>query len=191
MKPFSLIAAVDRNYGIGKDNHLPWPRLHGDLSYFAQVTTGVGDNAVIMGRKTWESFPETVRPLQKRLNIVLTKDLTVALPAGVLRASTLDEALEKAKKYEEIFVIGGGTVYAEAIRHPSCNTIYITEIEGSFSCDTFFPHFDKKKFLEVSKSAVQEESGLEYYFVVYKSTIAGLESSSSLPQQNRLHPDLL
>ncbi|MEK7524346.1 MAG: dihydrofolate reductase [Patescibacteria group bacterium] len=166
---FSLIAAADKKLGIGKDNKLPW-NLPGDLAYFNKITKGSGKNAIIMGRSTWESLPPKRRPLKDRLNIVLTHQNDLALPDGAFKASSLDDALKIAAQHnaEEVFVIGGAKVFAETIAHPSCHQIYLTEIDGIFECDTFFPHIDHQKFKNISAGPVQEENGIRYSFVKYK-----------------------
>ena len=169
---FSVIAAADKNLGIGINNELPW-RLRDDLKYFSTITTEAPEgkiNAVIMGRKTWESLPGKVRPLKGRLNVVLSRG-EVDVPEGVLVASSIDDALEKLgemDEVEEVFIIGGANVYAQAVSHPLCKKIYLTEIDGKFECDAFFPEFSKDKFKKISESDIQEEDGLEYRFIVYE-----------------------
>src|SRR3989338_9032681 len=93
---FTIIISRDRNGGIGKDNELAC-RLAGDLKHFSKVTRGVTvsdmKNAVIMGRRTWESLPENKRPLAGRVNVVLTRQEDYEVPDGVRVYSDLDEAL--------------------------------------------------------------------------------------------------
>lgn len=168
---FSLIAAADSKMGIGKNGKLPWDlKLPTDLAFFHKTTCGRGKNAVIMGRTTWESIPKNRRPLKERLNIVLTHQNSYPLPAEVLRSASLEETLQKAgqKNAEEIFVIGGAKVFAEAICHPNCTTIFLTEVSGDFKCDTFFPKIDPAKFKKVSESATREENGIKFRFVKYQ-----------------------
>lgn len=171
---FALIAAVDQKMGLGKNNTLPW-RLPGELQHFSQITTEVknphGVNAVIMGRKTWESLPNRSKPLAHRINVVLSRETTFPLPEGVIAATSLSEALEKLKDIkdiENIFVIGGGKVFEEAIKHPLCQKIYMTQIEADFQCDTFFPPIDSKVFQLVESSDTQEENKLKYQYLTYK-----------------------
>ena len=162
---FFLIAAVDKNYGIGKNNDLPW-KLPSDLAYFSEKTKGNGRNAVIMGRRTWESF--NGRALKNRMNIVISRS-EVRVPVGVFVAENIDEGLTIAHQHkcEETFVIGGGKIYEEALKHPGCAGIYLTEIDGEFDCDTFFPKFDKTIFKKVEESDLREENGLSFKFVKY------------------------
>lgn len=165
---FSLIAAVDSKMGIGKNGHLPW-KLPSDLAYYHTKTVGNGNNAVIMGRLTWESLPEKFRPLPKRKNIVITRNSTLELPAGVARSESLEKALAVAENLmpDDIFIIGGSQIFADAIAHPDCAKIYLTEIEGNFVCDTFFPKIPQK-FKKISASEISEENGIKFRFCVYQ-----------------------
>lgn len=165
---FALIAAVDKKLGIGKNNTLPW-RLPADLSYFSHLTTSNGNNAVIMGRKTWESLPASHRPLKNRLNIVISSNNEYKVPSGVIVASSLDEGLKRAgeERVEAVFVIGGGSVFKESLTHSECEVIYLTEINAVFNCDTFFPEFDKNTFKKVEESPLHEENGIRFRFVKY------------------------
>ena len=175
MRIFDIVAAIDLNLGMGKAGKLPW-RLPGDLSHFKEITMATvaqgKKNAVIMGRKTWESLPEKFRPLPGRLNIVLTRNNNFLLPAGVLRAESLDNALKLLDgsqwkgAIENVFVIGGGKVFAEALKSLQCHSIYLTQILSKFDCDVFFPGF-KDEFKEVLSSPRIEEGSVEYYFAVY------------------------
>jgi len=169
---FTIIAAADEKMGIGIGNRLPW-RLKGDLKYFSDVTTDAEPgkmNAVIMGRKTWESLPEAHRPLKGRINVVLSRS-EMDLPDGVIWGSSIEDAMEKLDKrggVNKVFVIGGASIYAQAINHPDCEMIYLTEVKGEFNCDAFFPHIPDGVFKKVSDSSDEEENGIKYRFAVYK-----------------------
>lgn len=162
---FSIIVAVDEKNGMGKDGKLPW-HIPSELQYFAKKTKS---NVVIMGRKSWVSIPPKYRPLPDRLNIVLTRNDEYELPDGVLRASSLDDALTLAEPSgdREIFVIGGAGVFKEALSHPDCDTLYITEILKTFECDTFLPAIDTTEFERVYQSDTHEDAGIEFRFVRY------------------------
>lgn len=168
---FSIIAAVDKNRGVGKGGKLPW-RLRGDMDHFKTVTSSQNHagspNAVIMGRTTWLSLPERFRPLPERLNAVLSHE-PLSLPAGVFGFQSLDQAFRElsGQKVGEIFVIGGASVYAQAIKHPACSKIYLTEIDQAFECDTFFPDLPAS-FRRVSSSEPVAEGGMTYRFVTYQ-----------------------
>ncbi|TCT08345.1 dihydrofolate reductase [Tepidamorphus gemmatus] len=143
----SLIAAVAGNGVIGRNNELPW-RLPSDLKHFKAVTMG---RPVIMGRKTFESIG---RPLPGRDNIVVTRSETFDV-AQVHAARSLDEAERLAANFarrrgvDEIFVIGGGQLYAEAIGR--ARRLYITEVAGQPDGDTRFPEIDPAIWRAVSR----------------------------------------
>lgn len=153
----SLIAAVGENYELGKNNDLIW-HLDGDLPFFRRVTTG---KTVIMGRKTFESLPKA---LPKRRNIVLTSDKNyVAEGAEVF--TDFKEILENVKNEDEVFIIGGGSVYA--LYMPYADRIYLTEAQARDSeADTYFPHFDKKLFER--KSIDFGGTDIKYEHVLYE-----------------------
>jgi dihydrofolate reductase len=168
---FSIIAAADKKFGIGKNNSLPW-RLKGDLEYFSQVTTEAAAgkmNAVIMGRNTWYSLPDKHRPLSGRINVVLSR-AEVRLPEGVIWASSFEDAFNKLSKRSdtgEIFIVGGANIYAQAIVRSECEKVYLTEVEGEFDCDTFFPALPDE-FKKTGESERHVENGIGYKFAVYE-----------------------
>ena len=170
---FSLVVAADENLGIGLNGDLPW-RLKADLKYFKDLTSQTIDktkiNAVIMGRTTWESIPEKFRPLPNRLNIILSKTLSKNSIEGAEIASSIEQALKisELKGVENCFVIGGGKVYQEAIQSSFCSSIYITEVKGTFNCDTFFPKFQPKFKLKTTTEN-QMENNIYFRFSEYIS----------------------
>ena len=175
LKEFSIIVALDKEQGIGKDGGLPW-NISADLKHFKKITTKVSSegkkNAVIMGRKTWESIPQRFRPLKNRINVVLTRNESLIFPQDVVNAKDFDDAFyilgEKIfNSLENIFVIGGEQLFNEAIKQPQCKNIYITHIEKTFDCDTFFPQF-KDKFKKRLESRKFGNPTLSYYFTEYQ-----------------------
>jgi dihydrofolate reductase / thymidylate synthase len=173
MRTFDIVVAADLNSGIGKDGGLPW-HLPGDLAYFKQLTSAVRDaskrNAVIMGRKTWDSIAPKFRPLKGRLNIVLTRRGNCQVPDGVLVAEDLDQALNLATgaDIENVFVIGGGAVYEQALPHQFCRLVYLTEVQARFACDTFLPDIEEL-FIPVGEPApVARDGDVQYTFKVYQ-----------------------
>jgi len=170
---FSIIVAVDKNLGIGKNNQLPW-HFSKDLQYFVRITKTTQNpqakNAVIMGRNTWASIPEKYRPFPGRLNVVLTRDTDFNVPDGVVVAPSLDDAIAQAKALgaENCFVVGGASVYRMAINHPACERLYITEILSIFDCDTSFPEIPLDRFKRVKESEIYKEKGTQFRFVEYE-----------------------
>ena len=171
-KPFSIIVAFDSRYGIGKNGQMAW-HLPMDMKRFKEITTAVKDparqNAVIMGRKTWESLPSRFRPLPDRVNLVLSQTGGLKLGPGVLRSDSLDAALSQlssASHIEGIFVIGGSQIFAQAIEHPLCEKLYVTHVKGDFSCDVFFPRISPQ-FFPIGASEEHAENSTLFHFSDY------------------------
>lgn len=156
----ALIAAVARNRVIGNDNKLLW-HIPEDMRHFRETTRG---KPVIMGRKTWESLPDSFRPLPGRLNIVVSRNRAYR-PDGAELAASLDEAVAKAGVAGDVFVIGGAELYRQAM--PIAGKLYITEIDADFVGDAVFPEINKAKWQERSREPHRDKSGLEFSFVEY------------------------
>lgn len=156
MQPFSIVVAVDAQLGIGKTGALPW-RLKEDMKHFKELTTGDGNNMVVMGRKTWESIPEKFRPLPNRINVVVSRTMQAG-PGDFSVARSLDDALGYLSG--RTFVIGGGEIYKEAIGHPACAELWITRVGASFDCDVTFPRYEDRFRLE-SVAGRFTENGVE------------------------------
>ena len=157
----SLIVAVADNFAIGKDNDLLW-HISADLKHFKALTTG---HCIIMGRKTYESFPK--RPLPNRRNIVITNNMDYC-EEGCEVVHSVEEAIALCKDDEQSFVIGGATVYRQFL--PLVNKIYLTKVFATFEADTFFPEIDLSQFEQTAASEVftDEKSGLRYQFLEYR-----------------------
>ena len=152
----SIIAAIGKNNELGKNNKLIW-HIKEDMKYFREKTLG---HKVIMGSRTWDSLPEK---LPQRENIVVT---TREFEGPDLIAHGVDEIIEKyADSNEEVFVIGGGTLYMQFL--PYAKNLYLTEVDNTDKkATTYFPEFDKSKYnREVLKKG--SENGLDYAFVKY------------------------
>ncbi len=173
MRNFDVVVAADSRLGIGKNGTLPW-RLPKDMAYFKELTSIFHDplkrNAVIMGRKTYQSIPPRFRPLDNRLNIVLTRQLQVELPEEVVVSGSLDGALGVCSEIEieTVFVIGGGEVFAEALRQPQCLLLFLTKIHYDFVCDTFLPDYTQD-FISCDEQPPMRhcENGIEYEFAKF------------------------
>jgi len=171
-KPVYLIAAADKNNGIGANGTLVW-HLKDDLKFFQKTTEHTDDfykeNAVIMGRTTWESIPENHRPLKGRRNLVLTRNEDYQVEGGVVFHS-FDDAIKAADKddnIEKIFVIGGAHVYRESLSHARIAGIYLTRIDAEHECDAFFPEIPHH-FSDVTSFGKGEENGTKFEFLLYK-----------------------
>ncbi len=158
-----LIAAVDKNWGIGKNNEL-LTHIPADQKFFRETTTG---NVVVMGRKTLESFPKG-EPLKNRTNIVLSGNREYK-KTGVSIFNDLDSLLKELEKYEKdsVFCIGGATVYKELL--PFCDKALITKIDEAYEADAFFPDLDSMPEWEITDiSEEQTYFDLVYHFVTYE-----------------------
>ncbi|MCR4326213.1 MAG: dihydrofolate reductase [Candidatus Roizmanbacteria bacterium] len=152
----SMIAAVGRNRELGKKNALLW-NIPEDMKRFRTITK---NHAVIMGRKTFESIG---RPLPARTNIVVSRDSEFA-PIGMIVVRSLEEALAEARRIEteELFIIGGGQLYALAL--PITDRLYITQVHDSFDADTYFP--DYSSFNRVVSKEEGKDKQYSYTFLV-------------------------
>jgi dihydrofolate reductase len=157
----SIIAAVSEDWGLGKDNELLW-HISEDLKRFKRLTTG---NAVIMGKKTWESLPR--KPLPGRKNIVLTDDPREVIDFSVT-AYSIDDAVSKCDNGEEIFVIGGGSIYRQFM--PIADRLFITHVHGNAAADVYFPEIDPEAWEIVEKEDFNsdENTSTSYTYVIYE-----------------------
>lgn len=159
----NLIAAVDNNWAIGKNNQL-LVSIPADMKFFRTTTTG---KIVVMGRKTLESFPNG-QPLKNRTNIVLTHDKSYSVKDAIVVYS-LDELQEKLKKYnsEDIYVIGGESIYRQLV--DACDVAHITKIDFAYDADAYFPNLDEKEEWEITAdSEEQTYFNLIYHFLKYE-----------------------
>ncbi len=158
----SLIAALSNDGVIGNRGKIPW-HLPADLKHFKEITLG---HPVIMGRKTYESIG---KPLPGRTNIIVTRHKEYAAPECVV-ASTLEEAFDAARVSGagEAFVIGGAEIYKEAM--PRAEKLYLTNVEGDFEGDAFFPEVSSLEWKEISreKGVVDEKNGYPHTFLVFE-----------------------
>ncbi len=152
----SIIAAIDKNRALGKDNKLLW-HIPEDMKWFKSHTSG---HPVIMGRKTYESIG---RPLPNRLNIVISRNHAYQAP-GCTVVETLEKGIDIAIQNDdsEVFVIGGGTVYAQAL--PLADRLYLTIVDGLYHADTFFPEY--ASFNSVVFKDEKQNSELKYTFLI-------------------------
>lgn len=156
----NLIVAIGADLSIGRGGDLLW-HLREDLQHFKAMTMG---HAIVMGRRTWESFPKGALP--GRTNIVISRNPDYKAE-GALLCPTLSQALEEAYKHDSSpFIIGGGTVYTATLPH--ADRLYLTEVEAEFEdADTFFPEFDSEEWkqVDVSDYYTDAKSGLRYRFM--------------------------
>ncbi len=156
----TLILARARNGVIGASGGLPW-RLPEDLAFFKRTTMG---HPIVMGRKTWESIG---RPLPGRRSIVVTRDRSFAA-AGAEVAHSLDDAVALCSDSDEIFVIGGAQLYAEALGR--ADRLLLTEIDADFEGDTFMPAAAAEDWAEAGREhhPANETRAYAFDFVDYR-----------------------
>lgn len=147
---YNMIVAYDKQRGIGKNNTLPW-HFPEDLKRFSKLTKGNGNNAIVMGKNTWNSLPK--KPLPKRDNLILSTTLQLT------RNSSKDDYIKtfsntsllhefcKEQKYDTVWIIGGSKVYQELITTFDINEIYVTLIHKEYKCDAGFPQLDNWKLI--------------------------------------------
>jgi len=154
----SLIAAMDRQRLIGRDNGMPW-HLPADMQWFRKQTM---DKPVLMGRKTFESIG---RPLPGRLNLVLTRQPNLLIE-GCTVVQSLDQVRQAVADAAEVMVIGGAQVYERLL--PSADRLYLTHIEAVFEGDTWFPDYDEAEWREIFSEAhaPDEENAYPYRFTI-------------------------
>ena len=156
----SIIVAVSEDWGIGKDNELLW-HISEDLKRFKKLTTG---NTIIMGKKTWESLPR--RPLPGRKNIVLTDNPKETFE-GAVTGYSIEDGLSKCDKNEEIFIIGGGSIYRQFM--PLADRLYITHVHKKAPADIYFPEIDLKiwEVSEKEEFVDTENHDIPYTYTIY------------------------
>lgn len=206
-KKISVIAACCRSNGIGLDGRLPW-NLKSEMNYFTRITStvinkdtvnGQNDsassnmqNAVVMGIKTYLSIPPKFRPLKNRFNVVLSRKASEIPTGAKYLCRSLDEAINtlfKEPNIDQIFIIGGAEVYAQAIQRPDCDQIFLTRIDNDYECDCFFPEIDLNHFEDITDEkllpkykkiveddykiplGVQTEGGVQFRYHLYKRKV--------------------
>ncbi|KAH8770381.1 dihydrofolate reductase-like domain-containing protein [Hyaloscypha sp. PMI_1271] len=190
-RELTLIVATTSKMGIGRGGTLPWTGLKKEMAYFARVTKRASPgsrNAVIMGRKTWESIPPKFRPLRDRTNVVITRATGLNADGGFLVGS-VEGAVEAVAKTEaqRAFIIGGAQIYKAALERKEAKRILLTRVLSDFECDTFFPvqldetgktgGWERKSKEELDRwtgeqvpEGVQEENGTRYVFEMWEKS---------------------
>ncbi|MCG9972274.1 dihydrofolate reductase [Christiangramia crocea] len=150
----TIIAAAAENNALGKDNDLVW-HLPDDFKRFKRLTSG---HHIIMGRKTFESFPKL---LPDRTHVIITRKKDYK-PQGTIVVHSLEEAIRVSKLDEQAFIIGGGEIYKMAMN--TADKIELTRVHGEFDADTFFPEVDKSKWELVKEQYHEKDERHKYAF---------------------------
>lgn len=161
----SLIVAMDRQRGIGKNNDLLW-HLPADMKFFRETTSG---HIVVMGRKNFESIPEKFRPLPNRENVVLTRNKDFKAD-DVKVFHSMEECLMHYQNETErkVFIIGGGEIYRKAMDLGVIGEMFISHVDETFESDTFFPEFDESKWTAEKVLQQEKDEKNKYAFAVMR-----------------------
>ncbi|PBJ13197.1 dihydrofolate reductase [Flavobacterium sp. ACN6] len=154
-----MIAAAAENNALGKNNELVW-HLPNDFKRFKTLTTG---HHIIMGRKTFESFP---KPLPNRVHVVITRQENYQ-PEGCIVVDSIEKALAVCPENEDTYIIGGGEIYNLAL--PFTDIIELTKVHHSFEADTFFPKINKSEWtlVESEENQKDEKHLYDYTYETY------------------------
>jgi dihydrofolate reductase len=160
----SIIVAISEDNGIGKDNDLLW-RIPEDMKRFKSLTMG---HCLIMGKRTWESLPK--RPLPGRRNIVLTDIPNECIDCSIT-AYSVEDAISKSSGCEEVFIIGGGSVYRQFM--PIADRLYITRIHKKAPADTWFPEISEKIWtaVETEEYPGDKDTIPSYSYIIYQRKV--------------------
>lgn len=156
-----MIVAISDDYGIGYKNNLLW-HIPEDMKRFKKLTLG---HTVIMGKKTWESLPR--KPLPGRMNIVIT-DIPDEIIESAVTAYSIEDALTRCERNEDIFIIGGGSIYRQFM--PLAQRLYITHVHKKTQADTYFPPIDPGVWEVVEREEYngKDAADIPYSYVIYK-----------------------
>ena len=155
MKQLILIAAAAENNALGLDNDLPW-HLPDDFKRFKQLTT---DHKIIMGRKTFESFP---KPLPRREHIVITRDRAYQPKFECVVQHSLEDAIAYANTDDTVYIIGGGEIYRQAMA--VATKIELTRVHAELTADTFFPDIPEDQWELTSEAYHPKDEKHQYAF---------------------------
>ena len=170
----NIIVAYCKNKGIGIKNELPW-KIKEDLAKFRKLTIGQCNNAVIMGRKTWQSL--NINCLKTRDNLIMSSSLNIDKKIDNNHVKSFDnfDILKQfliEKQYDEVWIIGGEKIYDYFLNNNdnilNVSKIFINYIDKKFDCDTFFPEIQLNKFKFISKKFFKTNNDLNLFNIIYE-----------------------
>ena len=172
----NIIVAYCKNRGIGIKNDLPW-KIKEDLAKFRKLTIGKSNNAIVMGKNTWQSL--NCNYLKARDNLILSTSLNIdkKIDTNYIKSFQDYTLLKKfliEKKYDEIWIIGGEKIYDYFLNQNNCDDefivakIYVTYIDKLFECDSFFPEIDLNKFKFISKEVTKIDNDFNLFNIIYE-----------------------
>ena len=160
MNNLIIIAATSENNALGKDNVLVW-HLPDDFKRFKTLTSG---HYIVMGRKTFESFP---KPLLNRTHVIITRQKDYKVPEGCIVVNSLTKAIEISPENEEVFIIGGGQIYQQSI--DIADKIELTRVHTTVEADAFFPEIDTNVWnvIESEFHSKDEKHAFDFTYLTY------------------------
>ena len=166
---YNIIVAICKNNGIGYNNKIPW-YIKEDLKLFSNLTRGNNNNAIIMGRNTFESLPNNFLP--KRDNLILSSSIIIDEKREDNIIKTFDNVdaiinFCNNKKYEQVWVIGGQLIYETFIKKNIINKLFITKINNTYVCDKYF-YYDEKEWKLVSSEKINNKENLDINLLIYE-----------------------
>jgi len=173
---YNIIVAICNKHGIGMNNKLPW-HISSDLKRFSKLTKGNGNNAIVMGKNTWNSLPK--KPLPKRDNLILSTTLQINETDKnnnkIKTFSNLNDLYSfcNNNKYDTVWFIGGEQIYKTVINMDIINNIFITEIDKDFTCDTFFPKLPDDYLIIKNEKIWEHKYNTYYYYKQFKKIKKG------------------
>lgn len=166
---YNIIVAICKNNGIGYNNKIPW-YIKEDLKLFSKLTRGNNNNAIIMGRNTFESLPNKFLP--KRDNLILSSSIIIdeKREDNIIKTfDNIDAIINfcNKKKYEQVWVIGGQLIYETFIKKNIINNLFITKINNEYICDKYF-YYDEKEWKLVSSEKIDNKEKLDIKLFIYE-----------------------
>jgi len=162
---FNLIVAMCEGRGIGYQGQIPW-HSKADLNHFSNITKGKGNNAVIMGKITWNSLPQKMLPLRNNLILSSTIEMDVTLKYDTIKTfETIDAVIKfcNLMEYDEVWIIGGTSIYKQFLDLHLVNKCYITTIDKHYECDTFFPELNSDEWVLNNTFTLSDETSVSVF----------------------------
>ena len=169
---YNVIVGMCKNRVIGINNTLPW-NIKEDLQLFSKLTKGDGNNAIIMGKNTWESLPK--QPLQGSDNLILstTLDINKNTPKNnyIKSFKNVEEILLFCKKqnYQTIWIIGGEKIYVDFLKLDIISNIFVSYINKEYLCDKLFHELDEDRWSIIERKSIENTQNIDLYQVIYQN----------------------
>ena len=166
---YNIIVAICENNGIGYNNSLPW-NIKEDLKIFSKLTKGNNNNAIIMGRNTFESLPNNFLP--KRDNLILSSSIIIdeKRENNIIKTfDNIDSIIEfcNTKNYQEVWIIGGQLIYESFLRKNIVNKLFITKINKKYLCDKFF-YYNEKEWKLAANEKLKNIENIDIDLLIYE-----------------------